>query len=538
MKKNRVLATLLAAMITAGGLLSVPVYAAETTVASEVQTQLTTPKATTASSLTKVKVQWKKVNGALGYKVYRSTKKSNGYKAIATVTGCNKVAYTDSSVTSGKTYYYKVQALGTYTAQNSKNSAAVAATARLSTPEVTAKAASSTSIKLTWKKVSGATGYTVYRAASKSGKYTKLTATTSPSFTDKKVTSGKTYYYKVVATGKRTSYRSQSSNIVSAKSKKTNIVKRCNITYELDGATNNPLNPTSFIPGSLKATDSFYLEDPPEREGYNFLGWFDSPNTTEWEHQIWYFDASEHSKNTIIYAAWEYVGFSSESGNGWTIVDSSLKNKQFYYSNGNFNLLVRPDNLSGFIIQNNKIVGADNPENHPYIQKKVFMMVDKTTGNKYYAWDGCDEGKAPPQGTMAFSEAYIYGHSFEPEYGYFLIPHTEVGKSGTEYSVKTVTEAFASARNNDGYYLGSDTYYKENGKFQYSPNLPEISAYDVLTPPVENAVLMMAVDKADGTGWEWVPFLDEHKIVVTYDLYADTGGYNNFITLDWCVPNA
>ena len=211
MKKNRVLATLLAAMITAGGLLSVPVYAAETaetTVASEVQTQLTTPKATTASSLTKVKVQWKKVNGALGYKVYRSTKKSSGYKAIATVTGCNKVAYTDSSVTSGKTYYYKVQALGTYTAQNSKNSAAVAATARLSTPEVTAKSASSTSIKLTWKKVSGATGYTVYRAASKSGKYTKLTATTSLSYTDKKVTSGKTYYYKVVATGKQASYKS------------------------------------------------------------------------------------------------------------------------------------------------------------------------------------------------------------------------------------------------------------------------------------------------------------------------------------------
>ena len=84
-----------------------------------------------------------------------------------------------------------------------------------------------------------------------------------------------------MATGKRTSYRSQSSNIVSAKSKKTNIVKRCKITYELDGSTNNPLNPTSFIPGSLKATDSFYLEDPPEREGYNFLGWFDSPNTTE-----------------------------------------------------------------------------------------------------------------------------------------------------------------------------------------------------------------------------------------------------------------
>ena len=211
MKKHRVLATLLAAMITAGGLLSVPVYAAETaetTVASEAQTQLTTPKATTASSLTKVKVQWKKVNGALGYKVYRSTKKSSGYKAIATVTGCDKVAYTDSSVNAGKTYYYKVQALGTYTAQNSKNSAAVAATARLSTPKVTATSASSTSIKLTWKKVSGATGYTVYRAGSKSGKYTKLTATTSPSFTDKKVTSGKTYYYKVVATGKQASYKS------------------------------------------------------------------------------------------------------------------------------------------------------------------------------------------------------------------------------------------------------------------------------------------------------------------------------------------
>ncbi|MGN0467502.1 MAG: leucine-rich repeat domain-containing protein, partial [Acutalibacteraceae bacterium] len=46
------------------------------------------------------------------------------------------------------------------------------------------------------------TGYTVYYSTSKNGTYKKLGSTTSTSYTNKKLSSGKTYYFKVVANKK------------------------------------------------------------------------------------------------------------------------------------------------------------------------------------------------------------------------------------------------------------------------------------------------------------------------------------------------
>lgn len=51
--------------------------------------------------------------------------------------------------------------------------------------------------KITWNKATNATGYKIYRATSKNGKYTYIKATKSKYYIDKKVKKGKTYYYKV-----------------------------------------------------------------------------------------------------------------------------------------------------------------------------------------------------------------------------------------------------------------------------------------------------------------------------------------------------
>jgi len=56
--------------------------------------------------------------------------------------------------------------------------------------------------KLTWKKVDGASGYEIYKATSKDGKYKKVTTIkkgSTKTYTEKKLTSKKTYYYKVRA---------------------------------------------------------------------------------------------------------------------------------------------------------------------------------------------------------------------------------------------------------------------------------------------------------------------------------------------------
>ena len=82
------------------------------------------------------------------------------------------------------------------------------------------KQAGKTSAKITWKKVEGATKYTVYRATSKNGKYTKVGKINKTTFTDKKLKKGKNYYYKVVASTKNSLYDSNRTNSVKVKIKK------------------------------------------------------------------------------------------------------------------------------------------------------------------------------------------------------------------------------------------------------------------------------------------------------------------------------
>ncbi len=72
---------------------------------------------------------------------------------------------------------------------------------KLKKVQMTAKIISANSVKLSWKKVSGAKGYVIYRATKKNGPYKKyktINKGTTLSYTDKKLKAG-TYYYKVAA---------------------------------------------------------------------------------------------------------------------------------------------------------------------------------------------------------------------------------------------------------------------------------------------------------------------------------------------------
>ncbi|MEH7084096.1 S8 family serine peptidase [Neobacillus drentensis] len=154
-----------------------------------------------SSDYNKLTVSWTKVTGASGYEVYRATSKTGSYSKVATVNG-STASYANSSLTTGQTYYYKVVAYTTVEGKKlvSPSSSIVSAKPGLKTPtSVKAAKASSTSIKVSWAKVSGASGYELYRATSKSGSFKKVTSTTSSSYTNKKLTKGKTYYYKVRA---------------------------------------------------------------------------------------------------------------------------------------------------------------------------------------------------------------------------------------------------------------------------------------------------------------------------------------------------
>ena len=57
-----------------------------------------------------VKVSWKKVNGANGYRVYRSTSKNGEYTSVGFIKKGSTVTFKDKKVSEGKTYYYKIRA--------------------------------------------------------------------------------------------------------------------------------------------------------------------------------------------------------------------------------------------------------------------------------------------------------------------------------------------------------------------------------------------------------------------------------------------
>ena len=72
----------------------------------------------------------------------------------------------------------------------------------VSAPVLKASKSGTTSIKLSWSKVTGADGYRIYRSTSKTGTYKAINTITHGSttvYTNKTLSKGKRYYYKVKA---------------------------------------------------------------------------------------------------------------------------------------------------------------------------------------------------------------------------------------------------------------------------------------------------------------------------------------------------
>ena len=136
---------------------------------------------------------WNAVSGATSYKVYRATSQKGTYSLLGTVTA---TSYTNTGAKAGTTYYYKVKAV---------NSAGESAYSNVVSGKTTVTTLtmghSSTSGKpqLTWKAVSGAASYKVYRATTKNGAYTVINTTKALTYTNVGAALGTTYYYKVEA---------------------------------------------------------------------------------------------------------------------------------------------------------------------------------------------------------------------------------------------------------------------------------------------------------------------------------------------------
>ena len=151
--------------------------------------RLTNPAVTLANSTDGMKVSWAKVTGSKGYRIYRKTG-NESYTKIATV---SSLSYMDMTAKAGTKYTYTVRA---YNGESISAYTGVS-TIRLTTPSVTLTGNSS-GVKSAWKKITGASGYIIYRKTG-SESYSKIATTTALSYLDMTAKSGKTYYYAVRA---------------------------------------------------------------------------------------------------------------------------------------------------------------------------------------------------------------------------------------------------------------------------------------------------------------------------------------------------
>ena len=146
-----------------------------------------------------IKATWKAVTGASGYKVTLYSAKNKAIKTVYTT----KTTASFSKLSKGTTYKVRVTAYKTVGKDKLYASAYTQLTTatKPGTPTLSATAGTKKAT-LKWNKQTGATGYVVYMATSKNGKYTKiatLKGNTKVSYTKTGLTKGKTYYFKVAA---------------------------------------------------------------------------------------------------------------------------------------------------------------------------------------------------------------------------------------------------------------------------------------------------------------------------------------------------
>jgi len=173
----------------------------------KVEIGLASPRGVSAKAVgnTKMKISWKAVSGAENYMIAREEPDTSINK-IADVPAAdldNGIGtYVDTGLTPGKEYTYAVVAVSGDVTSSETLDIAFSGTTGISAPSgVKAKALSKSKIKLTWKSVSGSEGYNIYRAKSKSGKYSLVVQVAETHATDSGLKSGKTYYYKIKTIG-------------------------------------------------------------------------------------------------------------------------------------------------------------------------------------------------------------------------------------------------------------------------------------------------------------------------------------------------
>ncbi len=149
-------------------------------------------------SYNSILVKWNQINGASGYDVFRSSSADSTYALIG---NSSVTELTDTNLSSGIYYYYKVRA---YRWVNSNKIYSTYSRNINVTPipqvvdQLSVHKYNPTTIQLSWRPIVGVVGYEIYRSTAFSGKYSYLKTVTGTDYLDVDLPKA-SYFYKIRA---------------------------------------------------------------------------------------------------------------------------------------------------------------------------------------------------------------------------------------------------------------------------------------------------------------------------------------------------
>ena len=178
--------------VAMAAVISLSATAVSSTVVGAVSSNLATPKISKTENVNGgVKLTWSKVKGAEKYRVYY--KGSKGWTRMVDTTS---TSYIDKDVSSGKNYTYTVRCINSSATKFTSGYDSKGKSVKyISAPKITKAESVDGGVKISWNKSNGAEQYRVYYKGRKG--WTRMVDTTSTSYIDKDVSSGKNYTYTV-----------------------------------------------------------------------------------------------------------------------------------------------------------------------------------------------------------------------------------------------------------------------------------------------------------------------------------------------------
>ena len=244
------------------------------------------------------KITWSKASGAAKYYVYRKTK-STSWKYIGYT---KNTYYVDKTAKSDTKYYYAVKSVnGDCTSYHSTShfNDICKTVNYLAAPVVSVKNNVSTSITVSWGKVSGAEKYYVYRKAGSAKSWTRVKTTTSTSYTDKDVKNGTAYKYMVKAVD---------GSILSGGNSEGEFIRR--LAAPKASSVTSSKSGISFKWSKVSGVSGYYVYRKTGSGSYTKIA------TVKGSTNVSYFDKSAEKGKTYTYMVKAYYGSSTSAYNG------------------------------------------------------------------------------------------------------------------------------------------------------------------------------------------------------------------------------